>query len=210
MYLIRPPKVYRWLFKKAVFRKNPNEKTVYLTFDDGPHPEATPYVLNVLETHGIKATFFVLGKNVNKHPELFKQLKVEGHGIGNHGMHHPKGWKTATDKYVKDVALGKEITKSNLFRPPYGSLTISQYNRLVQTEKIVFWDVISGDFDQKINGPTVINNVLKNVRNGSVIVMHDSKKAMNNVMGSMNEIIIELKEKGYSFGVLQGSNEPQY
>ncbi|HAP69488.1 MAG TPA: polysaccharide deacetylase family protein [Flavobacteriales bacterium] len=210
MYLIRPPKVYRWLFKKAVFRENPEEKMVYLTFDDGPHPEATPYVLSVLKSHGIKATFFVLGKNVNKHPELFKQLKAEGHGIGNHGMHHPKGWTTAIDEYIEDVALGKQITKSNLFRPPYGKLTISQYNRLVETEKIVFWDVISGDFDQKTDSQTVVRNVLNNVRNGSVIVMHDSKKAMNNVMGSMNEIIIELKEKGYAFGVLQGSNEPQY
>ena len=202
MYLIRPPKVYRWLFKKAVFRENPSEKTVYLTFDDGPHPEATPYVLSVLKSHGIKATFFVLGKNVNEHTELFEKLKAEGHGIGNHGMNHRSGWTTAIDEYIEDVALGKQITKSNLFRPPYGKLTILQYNRLVETEKIVFWDVISGDFDQKIDEVTVVNNVLKNVRNGSIIVMHDSKKAMNNVMGSMNEIIIELKEKGYAFGVL--------
>lgn len=210
MYLIRPPKVYRWLFKQAIFRENPDEKVVYLTFDDGPHPEATPYVLSVLESHGIKATFFVLGKNVKKHPSLFGRLKEEGHSIGNHGMNHSNGWTTATDEYVKDVVLGKQVTESNLFRPPYGKLSISQYNRLVKTEKIVFWDVISGDFDSKTDNQTVVRNVLNNVRNGSVIVMHDSKKAMNSLMGSMNEIIIELKQKGYSFGVLQASNEPQY
>ena len=210
MYLIRPPKVYQWLFKKAVFRENADEKTVYLTFDDGPHPEATPFVLDALESHGIKATFFVLGKNVEKHPELFKRLKQEGHGIGNHGMNHPNGWTTSTDEFVEDVMLGKNITESNLFRPPYGKLTISQYRRLAQTEKIVFWDVISGDFDPRTDKQAVINNVLKNVRNGSIIVMHDSEKAMNNLIGSMNEIIISLKEKGYAFGTLQGSNEPQY
>lgn len=203
MYLIRPPKIYRWLFKKAVFREDENRKTVYLTFDDGPHPEATPYVLDVLESHGIKATFFVLGKNVNKHPELFDQLKEKGHGIGNHGMNHLNGWTIATDEYVKNVALGKQIIGSNLFRPPYGRLTISQYNRLVQTEKIVFWDVISGDFDQKIDERTVINNVMKNARNGSIIVMHDSKKAMNNLVGSLNEVINGLKQKGYDFGILE-------
>lgn len=183
---------------------------VYLTFDDGPHPEATPFVLSVLSSHGIKATFFVLGKNVQKHPELFKQLKEQGHQVGNHGMNHPNGWRTSTENYIADVMLGKVVTGSNLFRPPYGNLSPSQYNRLKGTEEIVFWDVISGDFDPKTNGETVKNNVLKNVRNGSVIVMHDSKKAMNNVSGSMNEIIIELKRKGYDFGVLQASNQPQY
>jgi len=208
MYLIRPPKVYRWLFKKAVFRENPDAKTVYLTFDDGPHPEATPYVLSVLETHGIKATFFVLGKNVNKHPKLFKQLKEKGHGIGNHGMNHLNGWTSSTSNFVDDAMEGKLVTESNLFRPPYGKLTLSQYSILSQSEKIVFWDVISGDFDTTINPQKVVDNVLRNVRNGSIIVMHDSEKAMNNLPGSMNEIIIGLKQKGYAFGVLQGSNEP--
>jgi len=210
MYLIRPPKLYRWLFKDAVFRKNTEQKTIYLTFDDGPHPEATPYVLSVLNTHGIKATFFVLGKNVKKHPELFNQLKEEGHQIGNHGMNHPNGWRTSTDDYITDVMLGKAVTGSSLFRPPYGKLTLPQYNRLKETEEIVFWDVISGDFDQKIDASIVVKNVLNNVRDGSVIVMHDSKKAMSNISDSMNEIITSLKEKGYNFAVLETSDEPQY
>lgn len=203
MYLIRPPKIYQWLFKEAVFRKNAQQKTVYLTFDDGPHPEATPYVLSILALHEIKATFFVLGKNAQKHPELIKQLKEQGHQIGNHGMDHLNGWATRTDEYVKNAALGKQLTGSCLFRPPYGKLTFPQYRKLVKTEKIVFWDVISGDFDHKIDEQKVINNVLKNTRNGSVIVMHDSKKAMNNLIGSMNKIINGLKQKGFDFGIIK-------
>jgi len=203
MYLIRPPKIYRWLFKQAIFRKNADEKKVYLTFDDGPHPEATPFVLNVLESHGIKATFFVLGKNVKKHPELFQQLKESGHAIGNHGMSHLNGWTTSTDTYVHDAETGKAISESNLFRPAYGKMTLSQYTKLMQTEKIVFWDVISGDFDAKSNPKKVVKNVLNHTRNGSIIVMHDSKKAMNNLFGSMNEIITTLKQNGYDFGVLE-------
>jgi peptidoglycan/xylan/chitin deacetylase (PgdA/CDA1 family) len=210
MYLIRPPKVYQWLFKKAIFRGNPDEKKVYLTFDDGPHPEATPMVMEILESHGIKATFFVLGKNAEEYPDLIKQLKEKGHAIGNHGMNHLNGWTSSTSKYVADAMAGKAVTQSALFRPPYGKLTLSQYNALSQTEKIVFWDVISGDFDITISPQKVVSNVLENTRNGSIITMHDSKKAINNLVGSMNEIITSLKKKGYDFGVLQVSNEPQY
>lgn len=202
MYLIRPPKIYRWLFKEAVFRLNPSEKTVYLTFDDGPHPEATPFVLSVLKSHSVKATFFVLGKNAEKHPDIVREIRAEGHQVGNHGMNHLNGWNTSNSLYAEDVALGKAISASNLFRPAYGKLTRAQYKLLAPTEKVVFWDVISGDFDEKTDSKTVVKNVLNNTRAGSVIVMHDSKKAMNNLSGSINEIIVKLKEKGYQFGVL--------
>ncbi len=201
--------MYRWLYADALFRFNERERTVYLTFDDGPHPEATPAVLDVLEKHGIKATFFLLGKNVVAHPEIVESLKTKGHTIGNHGMNHLNGWNTSADTYAKDVMAGKELTGSSLFRPPYGKLTFAQYRMLRKTEKLVFWDVISGDFDQHIGSSTVINNVLKNVGNGSIIVMHDSKKAMNNVMGSLNEIIVKLKQDGFCFKALPASSEPQ-
>lgn len=207
MYLIRPPKVYRWLFKEAVFRVKNCENKVYLTFDDGPEQEATPFVLDVLETHGVKATFFILGKNADQHPELVQKMREQGHTIGNHGMDHLNGWTTLTEQYKHNAFEGKRVSSSVLFRPPYGKLTLSQYKSLKDTEKIVFWDVISGDFDQKIDEQTVIHNVLKNVRSGSIIVMHDSKKAMKNLQGSLNEIILGLKGKGYDFGVLQGPFE---
>lgn len=207
-YLIRPPKVYRWLYSKAVFRLNQQEKVVYLTFDDGPHVEATPAVLDVLQKQDVKATFFLLGKNALAHPELVSKMKEQGHVIGNHGMNHLNGWQTATDVYTKDVLDGKQITGSSLFRPAYGKLSLAQYNRLKETETIVFWDVISGDFDQQIDEQRVVSNVLKNVRSGSIIVMHDSKKAMNNLIGSLNEIVEKLKQEGFCFRTLSASVEP--
>lgn len=207
-YLVRPPKVYRWLFSKALFRMDEEENTVYLTFDDGPYPEATRYVLDVLKKHDVKATFFLLGKNAEQHPEYVEEIRTLGHAIGNHGMDHLNGWNTNVDEYVSDVEKGKKVLGSKLFRPAYGKLTLSQYRKLKESERIVFWDVISGDFDQKIDERTVLNNVLKNARNGSIIVMHDSKKAMKNLFGSMNEIIVELKQKGFCFGTLSPSLEP--
>ncbi len=202
MYLIRPPKVYRWLFKEAVFRMEPEEKTVYLTFDDGPHPETTEHVLDVLREHRVKATFFMLGKNVARYPQLKQMVSDGGHAIGNHGMEHPNGWVTSTEAFVADFAAGKAITGSSLFRPPYGRLTLSQYNRIKEDSTIVFWDVISGDFDMGISVTDILNNVKKNVRNGSIIVMHDSRKALKNVRESLGPIITELAEMGFGFSTL--------
>lgn len=209
-YLIRPPKVYRWIFPEAVFRGDPNKQEVFLTFDDGPHPEATPFVLDVLKANGIKATFFILGKNAELYPELVRRVTEEGHSIGNHGMNHLNGWLTEAGRYADDVAKGREITGAEIFRPPYGRMTPAQYRLLKETERIVFWDVISGDFDRNIDGNTVMNNVLKNARNGSIIVMHDSKKAMKNLQGSLNGIIGKMKEDGFSFRTLSLPLEPQY
>ncbi|MBL4586438.1 MAG: polysaccharide deacetylase family protein [Flavobacteriales bacterium] len=202
MYLIRPPRVYRWLFKEAVFRKDPDKKVVYLTFDDGPHPEATELVLRVLQEHEVKATFFMLGKNVEKYPTVVEQVRQQGHIIGNHGMDHLNGWVTDTNSYTADYLEGKRLIGTDLFRPAYGKLTLSQYNILKKDNIIVFWDVISGDFDTTIGEKTVTDNVLRNVRNGSIIVMHDSQKAMKNLKGSLNGIIEELKKKGFEFGAL--------
>ena len=201
-YLVRPPLAYRWLYSKALFRKSAAEKKVYLTFDDGPHPEATSLALSILETHDVRATFFVLGCNAVKHPNLLSKLREKGHQIGNHGMNHLNGWQTPTKRYLIDMEQGKEATKSNLFRPAYGKLSVPQYKQIKRTEKIVLWDVISGDFDQSITADTVCRNVVTNVRNGSIIVMHDSKKALQNMGGSLDRILTELKKKGYEFGLI--------
>ena len=201
-YLIRPPKVYQWLFPEATFRMQNNEKVVYLTFDDGPHPEATAYALDVLKKHDIKATFFVLGKNVEQHPELMSRIEIEGHSVGNHGMSHLNGWNTSVEDYLNDVEKGKSVCKSNLFRPAYGKLTYRQYKTLKETEQIILWDIISGDFDSVIDGEQVVANVVNNARNGSIIVMHDSAKAFNNLRLSLNEIIEQLGEKGYRFSTI--------
>lgn len=202
-YLIRPPFIYRWLFSEALFRGSSSEKVVYLTFDDGPHPEATPFILDVLKSHQVKATFFLLGKNAATYPDLVQQMKNEGHIIGNHGMNHLNGWQSNVNDYVADVAQGKSATGTNQFRPPYGKLGLRQYQQLKKTEHIVFWDVISGDFDQSQTGAQVVDNVLSNVRNGSIIVMHESAKSLNNVKSSLKEIITQLLEKGFRFDVIQ-------
>ncbi|MDC0303754.1 polysaccharide deacetylase family protein [Flavobacteriales bacterium] len=201
-YLIRPPKAYRWIFPDALFRKDPSVKKVYLTFDDGPHPEVTQAALGTLNLHGVRATFFMLGENAKKHPGLMEEVRKEGHIIGNHGMHHLNGWTSSTERFERDVQEGKKVTESNLFRPPYGKLSLFQYGRIKQTEEIVFWDVISGDFDRTINAEQVFTNVVNNVRNGSIIVMHDSEKAKKNLAGSLSRIIEELKIQGYEFDLL--------
>lgn len=180
-----------------------NEKVVYLTFDDGPHPEATPYALDVLRKHDIKATFFVLGKNVERHPELMSRIEIEGHSVGNHGMCHLNGWNNSVEDYLNDVEKGKSVCKSNLFRPAYGKLTYLQYKTLKETEQIILWDIISGDFDSAIDGEQVVANVVNNARNGSIIVMHDSAKAFNNLKASLSEIIEQLSEKGYRFSTIE-------
>ncbi len=198
-FLIRPPKVYRWLFADALFRKSSQRNSVYLTFDDGPHPEATSFVLDVLKEHDVQATFFVLGKNVEQYPKLMLKVKEEGHSVGNHGMNHVNGWRTSTENYLEDYLLGKERSGSALFRPAYGKITVNQYRRIKALGQIVFWDVIAGDFDQNLTPKEVYNNVISKVRNGSIIVLHDSQKALKNLKESLGEIIIELKEKGYEF-----------
>lgn len=209
-YLIRPPKVYRWFFREALFRVQTQLPIVYLTFDDGPSAEATPFVLDVLKAHGIKATFFVLGKNAMDNPSIMQRLKEEGHLLANHGMEHLNGWRTQTEVYVKNMAEGRTVSGSRLFRPPYGKLRLKQYRQINKEDRVVFWDVISGDFDQNISAEQVIRNVVENSRKGSIIVMHDSKKAMNNVAGSLNRIIMELKAKGFDFGVLSPTDQLDY
>jgi peptidoglycan/xylan/chitin deacetylase (PgdA/CDA1 family) len=202
-YLIRPPKAYRWLFTDAWFRlENEESKTVYLTFDDGPHPKATPFVLNVLKKHGIKATFFMLGKNAVEYPEIVDRIRQEGHTIGNHGMNHLNGWVTSETDYLNDVKSAERIVDSSLFRPPYGKLGYRQYNQLKTEYQVVFWDVISGDFDTAIDGKNVVKNVIENVREGSIVVMHDSAKAFPNLKDSLETIIVELSSQGFSFGAL--------
>lgn len=198
-YLVRPPKFYRWLFTDAIFRMDENERSVYLTFDDGPHPEATPFVLDVLADHEVKATFFVLGKNALEHPHLLEEIRGNGHTVGNHGMNHLDGWRTPLAAYSKDVMFGKEATASSLFRPAYGRLSPMQFKQLKKDNTLVFWDVIAGDFDQQLAPKNVVDNVLQNVRNGSIIVFHDSQKALKLLKATLSEIIQQLAEKGYTF-----------
>lgn len=199
MYFIRPPFLYRWLFPRALFRTDRRDRTVHLTFDDGPHPEATPFVLDTLREEGVTATFFLLGRNAEKYPELTDRIRQEGHTVANHGHGHLNGWQTGTDAYMENFLKAEALLGDRLFRPPYGKLTPAQYHRLLPRTTIVMWDVLSGDFDPSIGPEKCIGNVLENVRDGSIIVMHDSGKALPNLRNSLKEVICSIKGLGYGF-----------
>ncbi|PTX44514.1 peptidoglycan/xylan/chitin deacetylase (PgdA/CDA1 family) [Christiangramia gaetbulicola] len=199
-----------------------DDKGIYLTFDDGPVQEATPWVLDLLGKHEAKATFFCIGDNVKKHPDIFRRIIEEGHGIGNHTFNHLNGWKTSESEYLENTQLaekimtetGKQLKTNNsklqtpnysLFRPPYGKIKNSQAKSLKeQGYKIVMWDVISGDYDREFSGEECLENVIENATPGSTIVLHDSKKAFKNLKVILPQILDHYKEKGLEFRSLKG------
>lgn len=199
----QPPFMFRWAYPEAVWRLSKSEKSVYLTFDDGPIPEVTPWVLDILRQHTIKATFFCVGENVSKHPEVFSQIIEHGHRVGNHTYHHVRGRSLKLDDYLKDIQEAQKQINSDLFRPPYGSLTIQQYNKLKKLYKIVFWDVLTEDYNKNLSPKDCLLNVQRYSRNGSVIVFHDSLKAKDRLFEFLPAAIQYLKEEGYNFKVIE-------
>lgn len=199
-----------WLIRKVfpnyIWKIQTNEKKVFLTFDDGPTPEITEWVLAQLNKYNAKATFFCIGDNIKKHPEIFQKTISENHSIGNHTFNHLNGWKTNTKDYIENVNLcNSEInnlqsTICNLFRPPYGKIKFLQAKKLIQKNyKIIMWDIISYDFDNNVSKKKCLENVLYNVVPGSIIVFHDSKKAWQNLEYVLPKTLEFLKNKGYSF-----------
>lgn len=187
------------------------DKTVYLTFDDGPIPEITPWVLNELKKHQVKATFFCIGENIEKNPEIFQKVISEGHSIGNHTFNHWNGWKTKTAAYIANATLCEETIQKNsnfnskptLFRPPYGKIKIAQSRKLKELGyKIIMWDVLSADFDTSVPQEKCLENVLSNVEHGSIIVFHDSLKAFKNLAYVLPKTLAYLKENNFNCGVL--------
>ena len=199
MLIEQTPDFIRKLIPGAVWRLPQKEKTVYLTFDDGPIPEVTPWVLDLLRKYNIKATFFCVGDNVRKHPEVFKMLVSAGHSVGNHTFNHLQGFKVKSDKYVENVELADTYIRSNLFRPPHGHLRIRQGTKLSKKFRFVMWDVITRDYNMKLSGEYVLNVVKRYVRNGSIIVFHDSIKAEKNMKYALPRAIEFLLSEGYKF-----------
>lgn len=199
---IQPPALLRLLYPGAIWRLDRRQKRVYLTFDDGPTPVVTSWVLDLLECENIRATFFCLGKNVDAAPDLYQQLIERGHRIGNHSQHHYRAFKTHPHIYVSDVEEASKKVQSNLFRPPYGQLRLSAFRVLRKKYKVVFWDVLSEDYNPAISPQRVIDNVIGNVRNGSIVVFHDSAKAFPRLKIALPEIIRNLKARGYAFDVI--------
>ena len=180
------------------------DNAVYLTFDDGPHPAATPFVLNELKKYNAPATFFCLGKNVMSHPDIYQDILSAGHAVGNHTQNHLNGWKTPADIYLNNIAEAARYIPTNLFRPPYGRIKKSQAKQITGVlqrpdAKIIMWDVLSADFDTTITPQQCARNVLKHITAGSVIVFHDSEKAFTNLAYALPLVLDELKKQGYIF-----------
>ena len=200
MFIEQPPLLYRLLFPEAIWRvKHKNRKVVYLTFDDGPVPEVTPWVLDLLDSYDIKATFFLVGDNVRRSPELFKEIKRRGHSWGNHTMHHLQGMKVNTMEYLRDLTEADRLIGSVLFRPPHGLLRWKQASIIKTHYNIVMYDLVTRDYSKKLNPDQVLDNVKHYTRNGSIIVFHDSLQAERNLREALPKAIEWLKEQGYEF-----------
>lgn len=200
MLIERPPLLYRLLFPEAVWRiKKKKRKVVYLTFDDGPVPEVTPWVLDTLDSYGVKATFFMVGDNVRRHPELLEEIKRRGHSYGNHTMHHVQGMKVTTRNYMRDLTEADALIDSPLFRAPHGIMRWAQAAAIKNHYNIIMYDLVTRDYSAKLSPERVLANVKRYARNGSIIVFHDSKKSERNMRYALPRAIEWLKEQGYEF-----------
>lgn len=192
--------LYRAFFPGARWRIPALDgKSIYLTFDDGPIPEVTPWVLDLLDRYGVKATFFCVGDNVRKYPDLFEEIRRRGHEVGNHTYHHIKALGKSTAAYMHDVHKAHRLINSRYFRPPYGHLRFPQTRELSHSFEIVMWDVLTRDYNPKVPPETVLDNVQRFTRNGSIIVFHDSLKAKSNLCWALPRAIEWLLAEGYEF-----------
>jgi peptidoglycan/xylan/chitin deacetylase (PgdA/CDA1 family) len=205
-YPVRIPWLVKKIYNKYTWHIDGPEPAVYLTFDDGPHPEVTQFVLDELRKYNAKATFFCIGDNVQKYPEMYKQVLMEGHRIGNHTQNHLNGWEVDDDVYIKNVYKAAELIDSDLFRPPYGKITNFQAKLLMgenlqnkRPYRIIMWDVLSGDFDRKITGEQCLENVIRKTRKGSIITFHDSERAYPRLKIALPEAMKYLSGKGFVF-----------
>ncbi len=195
--------VQKRLLPNALCHLTPTQPTLYLTFDDGPIPEVTPWVLDQLAQYKAKATFFCVGANVERHPHIYQRLLAEGHQVGNHTQNHRDGWKTSTADYLTEVANARKNINSLLFRPPYGRLTAAQSHALRQQGyQLVYWEILAGDFDAMINWQRCLKNVLKNAQSGSIVVLHDSLKAWPHVREVLPRLLAHYRELDYQLEAL--------
>ncbi|MBP3766922.1 MAG: polysaccharide deacetylase family protein [Prevotella sp.] len=201
MLIEQPAKWLRWLFPKAVWRMDPTEKAVYLTFDDGPIPEATPFILDTLKAFNIKATFFMVGDNVRKYPELFERIKADGHQVGNHTHNHLGAFKHWASTYLINVHKANRLIHAHLFRPPHGIMRWSEYYWLRKKYRIIMWDLVTRDYSKWLTAEDVLDNVKRYARNGSIITFHDSLKSIDKLHYALPEAIKWLRSEGYAFKI---------
>ena len=206
-YFVKTPWWLKKFYPNRVWNIDTNGKIIYLSFDDGPHPVATPFVLDKLKKYNAKATFFCIGKNVVAHPDIYKRILNEGHQVGNHTQNHLNGWKTNTETYLADVAEASIHINSNLFRPPYGRIKALQVKGINtglqnQSSKIVMWDVLSGDFDESLSKEKCLKNVISKTKTGSIVVFHDSEKALSKLEYCLPLFLQAYAAKGFVFDSL--------
>ena len=201
MFIEQPPQLIRQLYPRACWRMNVSERAVYLTFDDGPIPEVTPWVLDVLDKYKIKATFFMVGDNVRKHPDEYKMVVERGHRIGNHSFNHLKGFAESTEHYLANIDKASAYISSDLYRPPHGIMRMSQYRALCERYRIIMWDLVTRDYNPKLTGEQVLDKVKRYARNGSIITFHDSLRATRNLYYALPRAIEWLLAEGYEFKV---------
>jgi peptidoglycan-N-acetylglucosamine deacetylase len=202
VYAVKAPWWLQLIAPRNLIWKMPatSKPTVYLSFDDGPHPVATPFVLNQLEAYDAKATFFCIGKCVDEHPQLFQAVQQAGHSVGNHTHNHLNGWKTSADEYVSDISKAGRLIPGTGFRPPYGRITRTQAARLYNEGspwKIYMWTVLSGDFDTKLSPERCLANVLDNLKPGAIVVFHDSAKAWERMRYALPFVLDYCKAQGW-------------
>ncbi len=193
---------FQSLLKSLIWSVKTPNKEVFLTFDDGPIPNITPWVVNELKRYNAKATFFCVGDNVKKHPEVFQLLLDNGHRVGNHTMNHLNGWKNFNKTYFENINEAEKFIESNLFRPPYGKIKPTQIFRLKKKYRIIMWDVLTYDYDENKTGEECLNKIKKNVKPGSIIVFHDSLKAEKRLRYALPKCLEFLKTEGYIFSAI--------
>lgn len=200
-YFVKTPWWIKKLYPACIWEMQKDEKVLYLTFDDGPHPRATSFVLNELEKYNAKATFFCVGKNVTQHNDIYRRILNEGHHAGNHTFNHLNGWKVSDMVYFKDIAEARKNIDSALFRPPYGKISKFQLRHLTDAFKMkaVMWSVLSGDFDAAVSGQSCLKNVILSAKPGSIVVFHDSEKAWTNLAYALPKVLMHFAEQGYRF-----------
>jgi len=203
MYLVKSSYFIKKYYSNFIWKIPTTEKIIYLTFDDGPIPEVTAWTLATLKAFNAKATFFCVGSNAAKHPEIFQQIITEGHAVGNHTHHHVNGWHTDNEAYLRNIKKCEEVVATNLFRPPYGRIKKSQYELIKDDYKVIMWDVLSGDFDSNTSLKKCVSNVINNTTEGSIVVFHDSLKAASNLKHTLPKVLAHFTEQGFRFEKLE-------
>ncbi len=201
MFIEQPSIWLRWLYPNAYWRMDRHDKSVYLTFDDGPIPEATPFILDVLKKYGVKATFFMVGDNVRKYPELFELIRSHGHRLGNHTFNHIGGLTVSSSHFLRNANKADRLIGSNLFRPPRGWMRNQQYIHIRRHYTIIMWDLVTRDYSRRLTADDVVENVKKYTRNGSIITFHDSLRSIDKLKTALPRCIEWLQKEGYAFKV---------